>query len=99
VSQSLPFGEVRRGSSFNAYNCMKAYSFNGERYGYYGYDASGERTYKYDMYTAGSWTNQTGGMDVSLQIDKMMLYPNGYLNMNQNGEYTANNAVKSKKRG
>jgi RHS repeat-associated protein len=88
VSQSLPFGEVRRGSSFNAYNCMKAYSFNGERYGYYGYDASGERTYKYDMYSAGSWTNQTGGMDVSLQIDKMMLYPNGYLNMNQNGEYT-----------
>ena len=88
VSQSLPFGEVRRGSSFNAYNSMKAYSYNGERYGYYGYDASGERTYKYDMYTAGSWTNQTGGMDVSLQIDKMMLYPNGYLNMNQNGEYT-----------
>jgi RHS repeat-associated protein len=40
------------------------------------------------MYSAGSWTNQTGGMDVSLQIDKMMLYPNGYLNMNQNGEYT-----------
>jgi RHS repeat-associated protein len=87
-TQLLPFGEVRRGSSFNAYNCMKAYSFNGERYGYYGYDASGERTYKYDMYSAGSWTNETGGMNVSLQIDKMMLYPNGYLNMNQNGEYT-----------
>ena len=64
---------------------MKAYSYNGERYGYYGYDASGERTYKYDMYSAGSWTNETGGMNVSLQIDKMMLYPNGYLNMNQNG--------------
>jgi RHS repeat-associated protein len=88
VSQSLPFGEVRRGFPFNAFNCMKAYSYSGERYGYYGYDASGERTYKYDMYTAGSWTNQTGGMNVSLQIDKMMLYPNGYLNMNQNGEYT-----------
>ena len=88
VSQSLPFGEVRRGFPFNAYNCMKAYSFNGERYGYYGYDASGERTYKYDIFSAGSWTNQTGGMNVSLQIDKMMLYPNGYLNMNQNGEYT-----------
>jgi hypothetical protein len=56
---------------FNAYNCMKAYSFNGERYGYYGYDASGERTYKYDIFSAGSWTNQTGGMDVSLQ---MVLY-------------------------
>jgi RHS repeat-associated protein len=88
VSHSFPFGEVRRGSSFNAFNCMKAYSFNGERYGYYGYDASGERTYKYDMYSAGSWTNEAGGMNVSLQIDKMMLYPNGYLNMNQNGEYT-----------
>ncbi|MDD4582520.1 MAG: RHS repeat-associated core domain-containing protein [Bacteroidales bacterium] len=88
LSQFLPFGEVRRGFPFNAFNCMKAYSFNGERYGYYGYDASGERTYKYDMYSAGSWTNETGGMDVSLQIDKMMLYPNGYLNMNQNGEYT-----------
>ncbi|MDD3939805.1 MAG: RHS repeat-associated core domain-containing protein [Patescibacteria group bacterium] len=88
VSHSFPFGEVMRGFPFNAFNCMKAYSFNGERYGYYGYDASGERTYKYDMYSAGSWTNQTGGMNVSLQIDKMMLYPNGYLNMNQNGEYT-----------
>ena len=87
-TQLLPYGEVRRGSFFNAFNCMKAYSFNGERYGYYGYDASGERTYKYDIFSAGSWTNQTGGMDVSLQIDKMMLYPNGYLNMNQNGEYT-----------
>jgi hypothetical protein len=38
VSQSLPFEELRRGFSFNAFNCMKAYSFNGERYGYYGYD-------------------------------------------------------------
>ena len=73
---------------FNAFNCMKAYSYNGERYGYYGYDASGERTYKYDIFSADSWTNQNGGMNVSLQIDKMMLYPNGYLNMNQNGEYT-----------
>jgi len=88
VSQSLPFEELRRGFSFNAFNCMKAYSYNGERYGYYGYDASGERTYKYDIFSAGSWTNETGGMNVSLQIDKMMLYPNGYLNMNQNGEYT-----------
>ncbi|NLT52554.1 MAG: RHS repeat-associated core domain-containing protein [Ignavibacteria bacterium] len=67
---------------------MKAYSYNGERYGYYGYDASGERTYKYDIFSADSWTNQNGGMNVSLQIDKMMLYPNGYLNINQNGEYT-----------
>ena len=39
---------------FNAFNCMKAYSYNGERYGYYGYDASGERTYKYDIFSADS---------------------------------------------
>jgi len=48
----------------------------------------GERTYKYDMFCAGAWANGFGGMDVSLQIDKLMLYPNGYLNMNQDGEYT-----------
>ena len=87
-TQLLPIWGGWEGFLFNAFNSMKAYSYNGERYGYYGYDASGERTYKYDMYSAGSWTNQTGGMNVSLQIDKMMLYPNGYLNMNQNGEYT-----------
>jgi len=48
----------------------------------------GERTYKYDMFCAGAWANGYGGMNVSLQIDKLMLYPNGYLNMNQDGEYT-----------
>ncbi|NLK57268.1 MAG: RHS repeat-associated core domain-containing protein [Bacteroidales bacterium] len=48
----------------------------------------GERTYKYDMFCAGAWANGYGGMNVSLLIYKLMLYPNGYLNMNQNGEYT-----------
>jgi RHS repeat-associated protein len=90
VSQSLPFGEVRRGSSFNAYNCMKAYSFNGERYGYYGYDASGERTYKYGLDRVETTTNQ-GGIDITeinWEVNQLMLYPNGYININQNGEYT-----------
>ena len=90
VSQSLPFGEVRRGFPFNAFNCMKAYSFNGERYGYYGYDASGERTYKYGLDRVETTTNQ-GGIDITeinWEVNQLMLYPNGYININQNGEYT-----------
>jgi RHS repeat-associated protein len=90
VSQSLPFGEVRRGFPFNAFNCMKAYSFNGERYGYYGYDASGERTYKYGLDRIDITTNQ-GDVYVTetyWEANEMMFYPNGYINMNQNGEYT-----------
>jgi len=90
VSQSLPFEELRRGFSFNAFNCMKAYSFNGERYGYYGYDASGERTYKYGLDRIDITTNQ-GDVYVTetyWEANEMMFYPNGYINMNQNGEYT-----------
>ena len=90
VSQSLPFGEVRRGFPFNAFNCMKAYSYNGERYGYYGYDASGERTYKMGFDKLAITTNQ-GGIDstyISWVAGNLMLYPNGYMNINQNGEYT-----------
>ena len=90
VSQFLPFGEVRRGSSFNAFNSMKAYSYNGERFGYYGYDASGERTYKIGLDKVEITTNQ-GEVFVTgsyWEANEMMFYPNGYLNMNQNGEYT-----------
>ena len=89
-TQLLPFGEVRRGSSFNAYNCMKAYSFNGERYGYYGYDASGERTYKYGLDRIDITTNQ-GDVYVTetyWEANEMMFYPNGYININQDGYYT-----------
>ncbi|MDD3280666.1 MAG: RHS repeat-associated core domain-containing protein, partial [Bacteroidales bacterium] len=73
---------------FNAFNCMKAYSYNAERYGYYGYDASGERTYKMDINFLGVWTNELEEISDNWEMEKMMLYPNGYLNMNQNGEYT-----------
>jgi len=31
---------------FNAFDQMKAYSENGETYGYYGYDDAGQRMYK-----------------------------------------------------
>jgi len=83
----LPFGEVRRDFSFNAFNCMKAYSFDGQRFGYYGYDASGERTYKIDF--DATFSKENGVIAVqSLDIEKMMLYPNGYMNINQSGEYT-----------
>jgi RHS repeat-associated protein len=69
---------------------MKAYSFNGEHYGYYGYDASGERTYKYGLDRVETTTNQ-GGIDITeinWEVNQLMLYPNGYININQNGEYT-----------
>ena len=88
LSQFLPFGEVRRGSSFNAFNCMKAYSYSGERYGYYGYDDQGERTYKMDITFLGIWTNEQEEISDNWEVSTLMLYPNGYLNINQNGEYT-----------
>ncbi|OQA85763.1 MAG: hypothetical protein BWY28_02590 [bacterium ADurb.Bin236] len=72
---------------FNAFNNMKAYSYNGERFGYYGYDASGERTYKIDF--DATFSKENGVISVqSLDVEKMTLYPNGYVNINQNGEYT-----------
>ena len=73
---------------FNAFNCMKVYSYNGERYGYYGYDASDERMYKMDINYVGIFTNENEEVFESWELEKMMLYPNGYMNMNQSGEYT-----------
>jgi RHS repeat-associated protein len=66
---------------------MKVYSDNGENYGYYGYDDKGERTYKIELHTLSSNTN-TYPNQKNLSIDRFMLYPNGYMNINQNGEYT-----------
>ena len=59
---------------FNAFNCMKVYSYNGERYGYYGYDASGERMYKMGLSEITVTTNQNG-IDSSFivwNVEKMM---------------------------
>ncbi|MFA5640997.1 MAG: RHS repeat-associated core domain-containing protein [Bacteroidales bacterium] len=67
---------------------MKAYSYNEERYGYYGYDDQGERTYKMDITFLGIWTNEQGEISDNWEVSTLMLYPNGYLNINQNGEYT-----------
>ena len=71
---------------FNAFDQMKAYSDNGETYGYYGYDDAGQRTYKMILKSSEIHTNRYGGK--MLDVEKMMLYPNGYININQNGEYT-----------
>jgi RHS repeat-associated protein len=66
---------------------MKVYSNNSENYGYYGYDDKGERTYKMGFYTTISNTN-TYPRNKILWEDRLMLYPNGYININQDGEYT-----------
>ena len=42
-------GENVRSSYFNAFDQMKAYSDNGEKYGYYGYDDAGQRMYKMQL--------------------------------------------------
>jgi len=54
---------------FNAFDQMKAYSENGETYGYYGYDDAGQRTYKATLKNFVSRTNALGGK--TLEIEKM----------------------------
>ncbi len=71
---------------YNAFDQMKAYSENGEKYGYYSYDDAGQRMYKVTLNNALSRTNALG--DNVLEIEKLMLYPNGYININQDGNYT-----------
>lgn len=73
---------------FNALNNLKVYSDNGESYGYYGYDASGERTYKIQYKTVSSRVNRYGVVTKTLETDKITYYPNGYINIDQSGNYT-----------
>jgi len=71
---------------FNAFDQMKAYSDNGETYGYYGYDAGGDRKYKIQLNNSVIQTNTYGGK--VLDVEKVMYYPNGYINIDQAGNYT-----------
>jgi len=71
---------------FNGFEQMKAYSDNGETYGYYGYDDAGQRMYKVLLKATELYNNRLGGK--MLDVDKIMLYPNGYINIDQNGNYT-----------
>ena len=52
----------------------------------YGYDDAGQRMYKMQLSNFTSRTNALGGN--VLQADKLMLYPNGYINITQDGNYT-----------
>lgn len=65
---------------------MKAYSDNKETYGYYSYDDAGQRMYKVTLNNTLSRINALG--DNVLEVEKLMLYPNGYININQDGNYT-----------
>jgi len=71
---------------FNAFDQMKAYSDDKVKYGYYGYDDAGQRMYKVQLSNFLAQTNTLGGK--LLEVEKMMLYPNGYLNIDQSGNYT-----------
>ncbi len=72
---------------YNAFDQMKAYSNNGETYGYYEYDDKGQRSYKVQLKTFVNNTSAYPNTKI-LEVEKLMLYPNGYININQNGEYT-----------
>ena len=72
---------------FNAFEQMKAYSDNGAKYGYYGYDDGGQRTYKVLLNMYSSNTNVYPNIK-NLEVENMMLYPNGYINITQDGNYT-----------
>ena len=86
-TQLLPIWGGWEGFLFNAFNCMKAYSYSGERYGYYGYDASGERTYKMNLHAMKVLINEELTIK-NFMLNDMTLYPNGYINVNRVGEYT-----------
>ena len=72
---------------FNSLGNMKAYSDNGEIYGYYGYDAKGERTYKAQLKAIIDNTSIYPNAKV-LNIDRLFLYPDGFTTITQDGNYT-----------
>jgi len=54
---------------FNAFDQMKAYSENGETYGYYGYDDAGQRMYKILLNKSEIYTSRYGG--TALEVEKL----------------------------
>ncbi|MBO4282083.1 MAG: RHS repeat protein [Bacteroidales bacterium] len=66
---------------FNSAANLKAYSYDGLDFAYYGYNASNTRTYKLSMLNTNQWVNgQPEPLD--LQLQSAMFYPNAYLNFN-----------------
>ena len=72
---------------FNSSANLKAYSYDGLDFAYYGYNAANTRTYKLSMLNMNQWVNGQP-QPLNLQLQSAMFYPNAYLNFNQNGEYT-----------
>ena len=71
---------------FSASGNMNAYCDNGEVYAHYGYDDAGQRMYKMLFNNLDVTTNAYG--HPYLQLEKMTFYPNGYVNLDQYGNYT-----------
>jgi RHS repeat-associated protein len=71
---------------FDAFGNMNAYCDNGAVYAKYGYDGAGQRTYKMTFNNLDVSTNAYG--HPYLQLEKIMFYPNGYINLDQHGNYT-----------
>jgi len=71
----------------NAFGQMKAYSNDGEVYSYYGYSDGGERVCKMQLNVASSYTNNYKDIKM-LDVDRLMIYPNGFINLDQSGNYT-----------
>jgi RHS repeat-associated protein len=71
---------------FDAHGNMNAYSDNMETYAYYSYDDAGQRTCKM------TFANKSVGNNTQyfphLEQEKISFYPNGFININQKGEYT-----------
>jgi hypothetical protein len=74
---------------FNSNDNLKAYYSNNSaegQYAYYNYDDAGERTYKVQL---SELTSRTNAFESKiLEIDKIMYYPNGYINFDESGNYT-----------
>ena len=72
---------------FNSAANLKAYSSEAMDFAYYGYNASNARTYKLSLSGTYQWHNGQQ-LQLSLQPQLSMFYPNAYINFNGNGEYT-----------
>ncbi len=72
---------------FNSAANLKAYGSDAADFAYYGYNASNARAYKMSLSGTYQWQNGQQ-LQLSLQPQLSMFYPNAYINFNGNGEYT-----------
>ena len=84
LPNSTPSEELYR---FGADGNMRLYSYDRIFYSLYGYDRGTTRTYKYSFDLTPNWVNGQL-LDVQFNPHNAMLYPNSYLNFNNDGYYT-----------